>query len=116
MRYMPTLRVPVRGSCVMTADLVDEPLRRLHLEDLAQLRCDRVERRRVEGETHAPLGAELVDQQRQLGPFDVLEQERGPAGFHSAVVDLRDFELRIDLGGNTDELTLALEAGDPITK
>ena len=119
MRYMPTLRVPVRGSFVITAGsvmngagspgqqrwigqevevdvvageddllararprrvfgiesaidfrrlrplhLLHEPLRRLHLEHLAELRGDGVEARLAERHAHAALGAELVDQER----------------------------------------------------
>ena len=44
---------------------------------------------------------------------DVLEQQRGAAGLDDAVVDLRDLELGIDLGGDANELTLALEQRDP---
>src|SRR5207237_8471532 len=75
--------------------------------------ADSVERRRVEGQAHAPLGAELVDQQRKLRALDVLEQQRGAAGLHRAVGDLRDLEVRIDFGADPNELAFALEQLDP---
>ena len=52
----------------------------------------------IEREAHPPLGAELVDQQRQLRAIYVLEQQRRAARLHRAVDDLRDLELRVDLG------------------
>ena len=118
MRYMPTLRCPLRGSRVITAGsvmngaaspgqqvwigsaprstssprrtiswhaplrtvfgtrvgdrlqllqaahLLDETLRRLHLEHVGELRRHVVEPLDAEGEAHPPLGAELVDEQR----------------------------------------------------
>jgi hypothetical protein len=43
--------------------------------------ADRVQGGRAEGEAHAPLGAELVDEQRVLGALLVREEERaGPPG------------------------------------
>ena len=77
---------------------------------------DVVEPLDAEGEAHPPLGAELVDQQRMLGALRVLEQERRPAGLDRAVDDLRDLEVGIDLGGDADELALALEQRDPVAE
>src|SRR2546430_7652936 len=45
-----------RLQLLQSADFFDEPLRRLHLEHVADVRADGVERRRVEGEAHAALG------------------------------------------------------------
>src|SRR5439155_2195467 len=73
----------------------------------------RVERRRVERETHPPLGAELVDQDRMLGALNVLDQQRGPAGLGRAISDLGDLEVWIHLGGHANELSIALEQLDP---
>ena len=42
-------------------------------------------------------------------PFGLLEQQRRPAGLDRAVDDLRDLEVRVDLGRDADELALALE-------
>ena len=77
---------------------------------------DVVEPLDAEGEAHPPLGAELVDQQRMLGALRALEEERRPAGLDRAVDDLRDLEVRIDLGGDADELALALEQRDPVAQ
>ena len=43
----------------------------------------------------------------------MLEQQRRPAGLDRAVDDLGDLEVGIDLGGDADELALALEQRDP---
>src|SRR5439155_21339058 len=77
---------------------------------------DRVEGRRIERHAHAALGAELVDQQRVCRALDVLEQQRRPAVLDDAVVDLGDLELGIDLRADANELTLALEQGDPLAQ
>ena len=109
-------RVRDRLQLLEPAHLLDEPLRRLHLEHVAEPRADVVERRRAERHAHAPLGPELVDQQRVLRALDVLEQERRPAGLHDAVDDLGDLEVGIDLGGDANELALALEQRDPLAE
>src|SRR5262249_27145186 len=75
-----------------------------------------VERGPANAPPHPPVGAELVDEQRMLGAVDVLEQQRWPAGLDRAVVDLRDLEVRIDLRVDANELTLALEARDPLAQ
>jgi hypothetical protein len=106
-------RVCDRLELLQAAHLVDEPGGRLHLENVAELLGDAVERRRVEGEAHAPLGSELVDQQRVQRALDVLEEKRRAARLDGAVGDLRDLELRIDLGLDANELALALEERDP---
>src|SRR5205823_12436234 len=95
--------------------LVDEPLRRLHLEDVLESRGDVVEPLDTEREAHPPLGAELVDQQRMAG-LGILEEQGRAAGLHRAVDDLRDLEVGVDLGLNADELALALEEPDPGAK
>ena len=48
-----------------------------------------------------------------LGALRVLEQQRRAAGLDRAVDDLGDLEVGIDLGGDADELALALEERDP---
>ena len=106
-------RVGDRLELPERAHLVDEPLRRLQLEDLAELVRQVVELLDPEGHAHPLLGAELVDQQRVRGAFRVLEQERGAAGLDDAVDDLRDLEVGVDLGGDADELAFLLEEGDP---
>ena len=98
------------------AHLVDEPLRRLQLEDLAELVGEVVELLDAERQAHPPLGAELVDQERVRGSLRVLEQERRPAGLDDAVGDLGDLEVGVDLGGDADELALLLEERDPLAQ
>jgi hypothetical protein len=44
----------------------------------------------------------------------VLEEERGSLRADGARDDLGDFEVRIDLGLDPDELALALEQRDPV--
>ena len=109
-------RVGDRLQLLQSAHLFDESLRRLQLEHVGEPGCDVVERLRIECHAHPALCAELVDQQRPRRPLDVLEQQRRPPGLHRAVVDLRDLELRIDLGADANELTLALEQGDPLAQ
>ena len=45
-----------------------------------------------------------------------LEEQRRPAGLDGAVDDLGDLEVRVDLGGDADELALALEQRDPVAQ
>ena len=49
-------------------------------------------------------------------PFGPLEEERRPARLDGAVDDLGHLEVRIDLGGDADELALALEERDPLAQ
>jgi hypothetical protein len=98
------------------ADLLEQPFGRLHLEHVGDPLRDIVEPLDPEGETHPPLGAELVDQERVPGARGLLEQERRPAGLDGAVDDLRDLEVGIDLRGDAEELALALEQRDPVAE
>jgi hypothetical protein len=109
-------RVGDRLQLLQPAHLLDEPLRRLHLEQVAEPGGDVVEPLDAERHRHAPLGAELVDQQRMARALDVLEQQCGAARLHDAVVDLRDLEVGVDLGVDADELALALEQRDPLAE
>ena len=106
-------RVGDRLQLLEAADLGNEPLWRLHLQDVGDAFSDGVEGGRVERHAHAPLGAELVDEQRPVGTLDVLEEERRPAGLDGAVGDLRDLELGIYLGGDANELAFTLEQRNP---
>ena len=49
-------------------------------------------------------------------PLRVLEEQRRSAGLDDAVDDLRHLELRVDLGGDADELAFALEERDPLAE
>ena len=59
-------RVRDRLQLLEAAHLVDQALRRLHLEHVLELLRDVVEPLDAEGQAHPPLGAELVDQQRMV--------------------------------------------------
>ena len=48
-----------------------------------------------------------------LAALRLLEEQRRAAGLDRAVDDLGHLEVRIDLGGDADELALALEERDP---
>ena len=109
-------RVRDRLQLLEAAHLVDEAFRGLHLEHGAQL-CGRVvEVVDAEREAHAPLGAELVDQERVRRAGQVLEEERRSARAHGAVDDLRHLEVRVDLRGDADELAFALQERDPLAQ
>ena len=51
----------------------------------------------------------IVKQHRDAVPGGSLEQQRGPAGTQHPVGDLRDFELRRDLGHDALELASTFE-------
>ena len=165
MRYMPTFRVPVFGSCVITAgrgvagpavldrqevevhvvafehdvvmsratdglrprvgdrlqrlqaaDLLGQPLRGLHFEHQAELGGRVVETVDSEGQAHAPLGAELVDEERVPRTLRVLEEKRRSSRLDDAIGDLGDLEIGIDLGGDTPQLALLLEERNPLAE
>ena len=109
-------RVGDRLQRLQPAHLRREPLGRLHLEHVGEPGRDVVEPLDAEGEAHAPLGAELVDQQRMLRRLRALEQQRRPAGADRPVDDLGHLEMRVDLGRDADELALALEQRDPLAQ
>ena len=109
-------RVRDRLQLLQAPHLVDEPLGRLHLEHRPQLRRGVVEPFHAEREAHAPLGSELVDQERLARVLRLLEEQRRAARLDGAVDDLGHFEVRVDLGGNANELAFALEERDPLTQ
>ena len=82
----------------------------------SSLRGDVVEPLDAEREAHPPLGAELVDQERQARALRALEQERRAAGLHRPVDDLGDLEVGVDLGRDANELTLVLEQANPLAQ
>ncbi len=96
--------------------LLDDPLRRLHVEHVAELRRRVVQLVDAECHAHAALGAELVDEERVLRALRLFEQERRPAGLHDAIRDLRDLEVGIDLRCDPAELARALEERDPVAE
>ena len=98
----PTLSTSPCGGCISSTS--------------ASFAADVVEPLDAEREAHPPLGAELVDQQRMLAALRALEQQRRAAGLDRAVDDLGDLEVGVDLGGDADELALALEERDPLAQ
>ncbi len=109
-------RVRDRLQLEQALDLLPDPLRRLHVEHVAELGRGIVEPLDAERETHAPLAAELVDQERVLGALRVLEQQRRTARLDDAVDDLGDLEVGVDLGRDAAKLALALEERDPLAE
>src|SRR5262249_62402520 len=100
-------RVGDRLQLPEAAELVDEPRRRLHLEHVGELGTDIVEPLDAEGEAHAPLRAELVDEKRMAASFRTLEEQGRPPGLDRALDDLGHLEIRVDLGGDAYEPALA---------
>ena len=109
-------RVGERLELPERAHLVAEALRRLQLEHRGDLLAELVEPLDAEGEAHAALRAELVDQQRERRAAHVAEEQRGAAGLDDAVGDLADLEVRVDLGRDLDQLALAPEQVDPLAQ
>ena len=109
-------RVGDRLQLLQALDLFDQALRWLHFDDRLELGSRVVEAVDPEREAHSSLGAELVDQEWVRRALRVLEEQRRPAGAHSAIDDLGDLEVRIDLGLHADELALALEERDPVAQ
>src|SRR5256885_4085681 len=70
----PLFPYPPLSRSPQAAHLLDEPLRRLHLEHVPEPFADGVEARRAEREAHPPFRAELVDQQRVLRAPDRSEE------------------------------------------
>ena len=103
-------------SLPSVAELVGQALRRRQLEHVRELAGHVVEPLDAEGQAHAPLGPELVDQQRVRRALHPAEEQRGAAALHRAVGDLGDLEVGIDLGVDLRELALAPEQVDPLAK
>jgi hypothetical protein len=107
-------RVGDRLQLLQALDLLDQALRGLHLEDGLEL-CGRiVEPLDAEREAHAPLRAELVDEQRVRRALGVLEEQSRPACLDGAVDDLRDLEVGIDLSLGAGKLAFLLEQANPV--
>ena len=109
-------RVRDRLELAERAHLVDEAVGGLHLEHALELGGDVVETLDSEREAHSPLAPELVDQERMLRSPDVLEQQGGTAGLDDPVGDLGDLEIRVDLDGDTCQLSFALQKPDPLAQ
>jgi hypothetical protein len=109
-------RIRDRLQLPEAAELLAETLRRLHLEHVGERRRRVVQALDAEREAHAPLGAELIDEQPVTASLRVLEQQRGAVLANRAGDDLGDLEVRVDLGRDPDELAFAVEQGDPLAQ
>ena len=103
-------------------DLVEQTLRRLHIHEHLDAIGDLVERIDFKRQTHAPLGAELVDEDFRSGmSLDVFKQQRRAARavlaarppLGDAVGDLGDLQDRIDFRLDPLQLSRFIERGDP---
>ena len=110
-------RVGDRLQLPQAAHLVDEPLRRLHLEHVLELRRRRrrAARRRSARHMRRSVPNWLISSGCARA-LRALEQQRRAAGLDGAVDDLGDLEVRVDLGGDANELALALEQRDPVAQ
>lgn len=61
------------------------------------------------GKGHAFLRAERVDQQGDITAFRVFEQQCGAAGFHHAVGDFGDLQIRVGGPGNAFQFALPFQ-------
>jgi hypothetical protein len=94
-------------------DLLDDALRRLHLEHIAELLADRVQGGLAEGHRHPPLRPELVGEKRMLGALEIVEEESRAAGLDRPVDDLGHLEIGVDLGLDLDQLAGSAKLVDP---
>ena len=100
------------------AHLLDEALRRLHLEHVARAsRADVVEPLDAEGEAHAPLGAELVDRAAGAAePFGRSKRSAGPPALTVRSTISVTSRCGSTSAATRDELALPLEQGDPVAQ
>ena len=77
-------------------DLVQQTLRRLHVQEPANALGHFLERIDFQRQMNAPLAAQRIDEQRNSRAFGVLEKQRRAAGARHALRDLGDLQHRID--------------------
>ena len=109
-------RVGDRLQLLEAAQLVGEPCRRLHLEHVRELRAGVVEPLDAEGEAHAPLRAELVDEQRVLAPRGRSKSSAGPPALTVRSTISVTSRRGSTSARDADELALALEQRDPLAQ
>ena len=69
----------------------------------------------AEGQSHAPLAAELVDEDLVAGmAFDVFKEQRRAAALGYAVGDLGDFQLRRNFFADALQFAGFFESFDPV--
>jgi hypothetical protein len=98
------------------AELVEQPLRRLQVQDILQLRRQIARRGDLQGKIHAGGAAEEVDQDGHGRALDVLEEERRAARFTDAVGDLGDLQDRIHFAGDATKLSGPFQGGDKLAQ
>jgi hypothetical protein len=116
--------------------LSKKPFGRLHVHQAFDALGNLVEPLDAEGHGHAPLAAELVDEDLVAGmALDVFKQQRRAAGsvlfliavpfarplsmrtdFGNAVGDLRDFQLRRNLFADALQFAVLFEGFDPVAQ
>ena len=112
-------------------ELVEEAFGGFDVEEAVMRLGDFVEVVDAESQGHAPLAAELVDEDLVAGmAFDVFKEECGAAGgvvpfcagtrvradFGDAVGDLGDFQLGRDFFADALELAVLFEGFDPVAQ
>ena len=97
-------------------DLVENALRRLHVQNRRNSPRDLVQRIHLERQIHAPLGANQVRHRSKPRAFCALEQQRRAAPLDRAVRNLGDFQHRIDLGRNALELAFLFQLAQKISQ
>ena len=76
--------------------LLEQSLRRLHIEKRGDAASHFVERIHFQCEIHSAFGADEIYGNWNVGAFGLFEQKCRASCFDDAVSDLRDFEDRID--------------------
>ncbi len=104
-------------SCGSILSLSMRPSGALRLSRAGDAVGDGIEIINAESQGHAPLAAELVDEDLVAGmALDVFEEKRGAAGFGDAVGDLGDFQLGRDFFADALQFAVIFEGFDPVAQ
>src|SRR5579884_326464 len=102
---------------------VEKSLRRFHVHELPDPISNFIKRVNFNRHAHAPLGAELIDENRNVTAFRIFEQKRRSTGFsvlvaafRNAIRDLGNFEHGIHFRLNSFEFAGAFERSYPLAK
>ena len=101
-----------RGEVGEPHHLAAERIGHREVDRRAQTRFEVGERPRAQGHRRAPFGAERVRQDGKTRAAYVAEEECRAAGFHDAIGDLRDLEVRIDLHVDRRQLACPAQRAD----
>jgi hypothetical protein len=94
--------------------LAEQALGHLHLEVLADAVGDLLEGVDLQGNLHAALAGEGVDEHRHAVAFRILEQKRGTVVLHRPVGELGDLQNGIDLKGDALQFAGFFQRGDEV--